>query len=282
MRWVERFRMAMLMLFRRKAETERLNQELEFHLEQQIAENVAKGMQPEEARMAALRLFGNPTVLREEARSSWSWNWLEGLWRDARYGLRTLLRSPSFSATAILVMALGIGASTSLFTIVRSVLLKPLPFREPDKLVMVYEHFRRDTKYSYNPVAAADFHDWREKTHGFQDMAAWRWWAGAITTDSGQMPEVVGGAAGSWNLFSVLGVEPALGRTFTPDEDRIGAPDAVILSWSLFQSRFNGDRSIVGKAVRIDSKPYSGGSSSQVLYLPGSGSEGVDPVRDGF
>jgi len=257
MRWVERFRMAMLMLFRRKAETERLNRELEFHLEQQIAENVAKGMQPEEARMAALRLFGNPTVLRDEARSSWSWNWLEGLWRDARYGLRTLLRSPSFSATAILVMALGIGASTSLFTIVRSVLLKPLPFREPDKLVMVYEHFRRDTKYSYNPVAAADFHDWREKTHGFQDMAAWRWWAGAITTDSGQMPEVVGGAAGSWNLFSVLGVEPALGRTFTPDEDRIGAPDAVILSWSLFQSRFNGDRSIVGKAVRIDSKPYT-------------------------
>jgi hypothetical protein len=184
MRWVERFRMAMLMLFRRKSETERLNRELEFHLEQQIAENVAEGMQPEEARMAALRLFGNPTVLRDEARSSWSWNWLEGLWRDIRYGLRTLRRSPSFSATAVLVMALGIGASTSLFTIVRSVLLKPLPFRDPDKLVMVYEHYRSETKYPYNVVAGADFHDWREKTHGFQDMAAWRWWAGAVTTNS--------------------------------------------------------------------------------------------------
>src|SRR5690242_13883853 len=111
MRWVERFRMAMLMLFRRKAESERLSLELEFHLEQQIAENVALGMEPEQARLAALRLFGNPTLLREEARSSWSWNWLDGLWRDLRYGVRTLLRSPSFPATAILVMALGIGAS---------------------------------------------------------------------------------------------------------------------------------------------------------------------------
>jgi predicted permease len=257
MRWVERFRMAMLMLFRRKAESERLSLELEFHLEQQIAENVALGMEPEQARLAALRLFGNPTLLREEARSSWSWNWLDGLWRDLRYGVRTLLRSPSFSATAILVMALGIGASTSLFTIVRSVLLKPLPFRDPGKLVIVYEHYRSETKYPYNVVAAADFHDWREKTHGFQDMAAWRWWAGAITTNSGEMPEHFAGAAGSWNLFSVLGVEPVLGRTFTPDEDRIGAPDAVILCWSFFQSRFRGDSSIVGKAVRIDSKPYT-------------------------
>src|SRR5438445_13895018 len=115
MRCVEPSRMAMMILFHRKAETERLNRELEFHLEQQIAENVSSGMEPEQARLAALRLFGNPTLLREESRSAWRWNWLEGLWRDARYGLRTLLRSPSFSATAILVMALGIGASTSLF-----------------------------------------------------------------------------------------------------------------------------------------------------------------------
>jgi len=257
MRWWEQFRMTVLTLFHRKRETARLNAEFEFHLERQIAENVGNGMEPEQARLAALRLFGNPAVLHEEARSSWSWNWLEGLWRDTRYGLRTLLRSPSFSLTAVLVMALGIGASTSLFTIVRSVLLKPLPFRESDKLVMVYEHFRQQKEYPYNVVSPADFHDWREKTHGFQDMAAWRWWAGAITTDSGEMPEVIGGAAASWNLFSVLGVEPALGRTFTPDEDRIGAPDAVMLTWNFFRSRFNGDRSIVGKRVRIDSMPYT-------------------------
>jgi predicted permease len=257
MRWVERFRMAMLMLFRRKTETERLNRELEFHLEQQIAENLGRGMDPAEARLAALRLFGNPSLLNEEARSFWSWNWLESLWRDVRYGIRTLLRTPGFSLTAILVMALGIGATTSLFTIVRSVLLKPLPFREPDKLVMLYEHFRQQSQFPYNVVSPADFRDWRAQTHGFEDMGAWRWWAGHISTMQGEMPEVVTGAGGSWNLFSVLGVQPVLGRTFTPDEDRFGANDVVMLSWSLFQSRFNGDKSMVGKQVRIDSKPYT-------------------------
>lgn len=256
MRWVERFRMAMLMLFRCKTETERLNRELEFHLEQQIAENVGGGMDPEQARLAAIRLFGNPTLLREEARTFWSWNWLESAGRDLRYGARTLLRTPGFSLTAILVMALGIGATTSLFTIVRSVLLRPLPFREPDKLVMLYERFREHPD-SYNVVAPADFRDWRAQTHGFEDMGAWRWWAGHISTMQGEMPEVVTGAGGSWNLFSVLGVQPVFGRTFTPDEDRFGANDVVMLSWNLFQSRFSGDKSIVGKQVRIDSKPYT-------------------------
>jgi predicted permease len=256
MRWVQRFRMAVLMLFRRKAESERLNRELEFHLEQQIAENTANGMEPEEARLAALRLFGNPTLLREEAHSSWTWNWLESMWRDLRYGARTLLRTPGFSFTAILVMALGIGATTSLFTIVRSVLLRPLPFLDPDKLVMLYEHFRQ-SQFPYNQVSPADFRDWRAQTHGFEDMGAWRWWAGHISTTQGEMPEVVTGAGGSWNLFSVLGVRPVFGRTFTPDEDRFGADDVVMLTWSLFQSRFSGDKSIVGKQVRIDSKPYT-------------------------
>jgi predicted permease len=256
MRWVQRFRMAVLMLFRRKAESERLNRELEFHLEQQIAENTANGMEPEEARLAALRLFGNPTLLREEAHSSWTWNWLESMWRDLRYGARTLLRTPGFSFTAILVMALGIGATTSLFTIVRSVLLRPLPFLDPDKLVMLYEHFRQ-SQFPYNQVSPADFRDWRAQTHGFEDMGAWRWWAGHISTTQGEMPEVVTGAGGSWNLFSVLGVKPAFGRIFTPDEDRFGADDVVMLTWSLFQSRFSGDKSIVGKQVRIDSKPYT-------------------------
>ncbi|HEU4413201.1 MAG TPA: ABC transporter permease [Candidatus Angelobacter sp.] len=244
------------MLFHRQSEKARLQSEMSFHLEQQIAENVAGGMNAEDARAAALRLFGNPAVLNEEAQSTWSWNWLESIWRDVRYGARTLLRSPSFSATAILVMAIGIGASTSLFTVVRSVLLKPLPFRDPSRLVMLYEHFRQE-QIQYNVVSPGDFRDWREKTHGFQDMAAWLWWGCTITGDSGQLPESLGAAAGSWNLFSILGVEPAVGRTFTADEDRPGANNVVLLSWTLFQSRFAGDRSIVGKQVRIDSEQYT-------------------------
>jgi len=256
MRWAQRFRMAVLMLFSRRSEKDRLNTEVQFHLDQQIAENIGAGMTPDEARAAAMRLFGNPTLLQEEARSTWSWNWLENLWRDLRYGARTLLRTPAFSFTAILVMALGIGATTSLFTIVRSVLLRPLPFRDPDKLVMLYEHFRQ-SQFPYNQVSPADFRDWHAQTHGFEDMGVWRWWAGHISTMQGEMPEVVYGAGGSWNLFSVLGVQPVFGRTFTPDEDRFGGNDVVILTWSLFQSRFSGDKGIVGKQVRIDSKPFT-------------------------
>jgi len=256
-RWFERLRMMVLMLFQRKSEKARLQDELSFHLEQQLAENLAAGMSPAEARLSALRQFGNPTLLNEQAQSFWIWSWFESAWRDLRYGIRTLVRTPGFSVTAILVMALGIGASTSLFTIVRSVLLKPLPFRDPDKLVMVYEHYRRETKYPFNPVAAADFHDWRERTHGFQDMAAWRWYGCTISGDTGELPESLGPAAGSWNLFSVLGVEPALGRAFTSDEDRMDGDNVVVLTWNLFQSRFGGDRSIIGKTARIDSKPYT-------------------------
>ena len=258
MRWTERVRMMLMTLFHRGQAAARLNDELEFHLEQQTAENVSLGMGPAQAREAALRKFGNPSVLREQAQASWSWNWLEKIWRDVRYGVRTLLRSPGFASIAILVMALGIGATTSLFTLVRSVLLRPLPFRDPDKLVMLYEHFRQSTGNDpYNVVAPADFRDWRAQTRGFADMGVWRFWGANLTGEHAELPEVVAGAAGSWNLFSVLGVDPVRGRTFTAEEDKPGANNVVILTWSLFQRRFNGDQSIVGRQVRLDSKPYT-------------------------
>lgn len=247
------------MLFRRKAAV-RLNQELQFHLEQQVAENVAAGMTAADARLAALRLFGNPTLVREETQRSWSWNWLGKTWRDLRYGVRTLRRSPGFAVLAITVMALGIGATTSLFTVVRSVLLNPLPFAEPDKLVMVYEHFRDAARLGsreYNIVAAGDFYDWREKTNGFQDMAAWRWWGCNLTGEHAETPEVVAAAAGSWNFFPVLGIQPAYGRSFTEEEDRPGAKQVVLLSWSLFQRRFGGSPSIIGKQIHLDTNPYT-------------------------
>jgi predicted permease len=257
MRWLERFRMTMLMLFRRGSESARLNDELQFHLEQQVKENIAGGLTPDEARYRALRTFGNPTALSDQARSTWSWNWLEKFLRDIRYGARTLTRSPGFALTAIFVMALGIGATTSLFTIVRAVLLKPLPFRDPDKLVVVYEHFRTTIgDKEFNPVSPADFRDWRQQTHGFQEMAVWRTYGFDLTGDHAELPEVVQAAAGSWNLFSVLGTQLALGRTFTSEEDKVGANHVVLLTWSLFQRRFAGDSSILGKQIRLDSTPY--------------------------
>ncbi len=260
MRWWDGWTMAFRSLFGRAKADARLNDELSFHLEQQIAESVAAGMSEKEARYAALRAFGNPALLREEARATWSWASLEAFARDVRYGVRALFRAPGFSLMAIVVMALCIGAATSLFTIVRSVLLRPLPFRDPDHLVMVYEHFRdaQDNAqgFNYNSVAPADYRDWRAQSHGFEDMAAWRYWQFNLTGEHGELPEQVEARGGSWNLFPLLGVQAAIGRTFIESEDR---PDgnAVMLTWSIFQRRFGGEASIVGRQIHLDGKPYT-------------------------
>ena len=257
MPWLEKFRMSLKVLFRPGDVNARLDDELQFHLEQQTAENVTRGLSPSEAHFAALRAFGNPTLIREEAISYWSWTWLEKFARDVRYGARTLTRSPGFALVTILVIALGIGATTSLFTIVHAVLLEPLPFRDPDKLMMVYEHFRESLGGDgFNVVSPADFRDWNEKTHGFQDMAAWRGYGFDLTGEHSELPEVVEAAAGSWNLFSVLGIKPALGRTFAPEEDVPEGGHVVLLTWSLFQRRFGGDASVLGRQIRLDSTPY--------------------------
>ena len=237
-----------------------LERELQSDLELEEEEQRERGLSPEEARSAALRAFGNPTLIREHTRIVWSWNWLETLLRDLRISVRTLFRSPGFSMIAVLVMALCIGAATSLFTVARSVLLRPLPFRDPERLVMLYDHFRDPSmntqQFNYNAVAPADYYDWRTQTHGFEDMAVWRWWQFNLTGERGELPELVSAGGGSWNLFPLLGVPAAIGRTFTESEDH---PDgnAVMLTWSLFERRFGGDPSTVGKQIHLDGKPYT-------------------------
>jgi predicted permease len=237
-----------------------LERELQSDLELEEEEQREHGVPPEEARYAALRSFGNPTLISEQTRAVWSWNGLESLRRDLRISLRTLFRSPGFSIIAVLVMALCIGATTSLFTVVRSVLLRPLPFRDPDRLVMIYEHFRDPAmnaqQFNYNAVAPADYYDWRTQTHGFDDMAAWRWWQFALTGERGELPEQVSARGGTWNLFPILGVNAVIGRTFTESDDR---PDgnAVMLTWNLFERRFGGNPSIVGRQIHLDGKPYT-------------------------
>ena len=235
-----------------------LERELRSDLELEEEEQREGGLSPEEARYAALRAFGNLTLIREHTRAVWSWNMLENLLRDLRISVRTLLRSPAFSMIAVLVMALCIGATTSLFTVVRSVLLRPLPFRDPDRLVMLYEHFRDPAmnaqSFNYNSVAPGDFFDWRAQTHGFEDMAAWSSGQSNFSGEHGELPEMVNAAAGSANLFPLLGVQPAIGRTFSENEDR---PDGntVMLAWSIFERRFGGDASIVGRQIHVDGKP---------------------------
>jgi predicted permease len=242
---------------KRDADVER---ELQSDLDVEEEEQRERGVPAEEARYAALRAFGNPALIREQTRAVWSCAALDNFGRDVRISVRTLFRSPGFSMLAILVMALCIGATTSLFTVVRSVLLKPLPFRDPDQLVMIYEHFRdrsmNSQEFNYNPVAPADYYDWRAQTHGFEDMAAWRYWQFNLTGEHSELPELVSARGGSWNLFPLLGVDAAIGRTFTESEDR---PDgsAVMLTCNLFERRFGGDRSIVGRQIHLDGKPYT-------------------------
>jgi predicted permease len=237
-----------------------LERELQSDLHLEEEEQRERGVSREEARHAALRAFGNPTLISEQTRAVWSWNGLENLLRDVRISVRTLFRSAGFSMLAVLVMALCIGATTSLFTVVRSVLLRPLPFRDPDRLVMIYEHFRDPSmnaqQFNYNSVAPADYYDWRAQTHGFEDMAAWRYWQFTLTGQRAELPEIVSARGGSWNLFPLLGVQAVIGRTFTESEDRPEG-NALMLTWNLFERRFGGDSSIVGRQIHLDGKPYT-------------------------
>jgi len=248
--------MQLRMLFDRKRAVRQLHDELSFHLDQQIRENIAAGMSEGQARKAAIRSFGEPALVREQARAAWNWHGLEKLGRDLKFGIRTLLRSPGFAVVAVLVMALGIGATTSLFTMVRAVLLRPLPFHDPGKLVMLYEHFRQGSDGDgFNSVAPGDYRDWRSQTHGFQDMAAMRGYGGIFSGVHSELPEVVQSAGGSANLFPLLGVTPVYGRNFTEAEDQPKGEPVVLLTWSLFQRRFAGDPSIIGKQIHLDTVP---------------------------
>jgi predicted permease len=255
MRLLDRLRMICRSLFQRNSAGAALDDELRFHLEQQITENRAAGMNETEARQAALRLFGNPSVVRDHARETWSWQWLESLLRDVRQGTRRLIRAPSFAITAIVVLALGIGANIALFTVVNSVLLKPLPVAHPDRLVRIYEA-KSNGSFQDNVVAGGCFARWQQQARSFVQMGIMKE-ATYNLAGSGQMPEVVHAELASWNTLPMLGVHAALGRLFTRDDDRPEANATVILGWGLWKRRYGGDPSILGRNILVDLKPYT-------------------------
>ena len=246
------------MLFGRGRAAERLDDELEYHLDRQTAENVAAGMSAKVAREAALREFGNPALVRDRSRATWSWSALESLLRDLRYGARTLRRAPGFASIAIGIMALGIGANVALFTVVRGVLLKPLPFAEPDRLLMLYESSLNDGEgLGYNQVAGGVYAEWKRQNRSFASLALFRPSRVGLSGSGGQLPEKLESGELSWDLLPTLGVQPALGRNFTPADDSPAANGTVILSWGLWKRRFGGDPGIVNQTVLIDAKPYT-------------------------
>jgi len=256
MRFLDQLVLRIRILFTRRRAASRLDDELAFHLEQQIRENRAAGMSPEQARIAALRLVGNPVALRDQTRATWSWSAIESLLRDLRYSARTLRRTPGFTVVAILVMALGIGANVALFTVVRGVLLRPLPFQDPNRLMELYE-CAPGTTDDYNIVAGGVYAEWRDHNNTLSDLALVYGAQFALSASGGQMPETLSGATISWNLFRTLGVHPAFGRDFTAGDDTPSANSTAILSWNLWKRRFGADPAIVNRTVYIDGKPYT-------------------------
>jgi predicted permease len=235
-----------------------LERELRSDLELEEEEQREAGVSGDEARYAALRAFGNPALIREQTLAIWSWNWLESLARDLRFSLRTLRRTPGFTIIAILVMALGIGANVALFTVVRGVLLKPLPFNDPDRLEMLYESglHENDTD-GYNMVSGGIYAEWKKQNQSFSNLALVQNSRVGLSGLGGQLPEKLYSAEVSWDLLRTLGVQPALGRDFTLADDSPAANGTVLLSWGLWKRRFGGDRAILNQAIYVDAKPYT-------------------------
>ena len=223
-------------LFRSRKLDADLDEELRAHIDLAIEENRGRGMNEQQARIAALRAFGGVTQIRETYRVQRGLPWLEEAARDIRYAVRQLRRSPGFALIAILTLALGIGAATSVFSVVNAVLLKPFAFRDPDRLVMMretedeatnqhlaipdnYRHFLRLKKAATTLEDAAIFHQ-----------------AGLSVSPSGEHPRIVGAVTASPNLFRLLGVQPILGRGFVDSDAQKGAESVVVLSYEGWQS----------------------------------------------
>jgi putative ABC transport system permease protein len=237
---------------RRRQDAE-LETEIQSHIELSIRERIERGESPEEARAEALREFGNVALVQEVTREMWSWAFLSRLAQDLRFGLRMLHKSPGFSLVVILTLALGIGATTAIFSIIYGVALRPLRFADSDRLVAIWT---RTPQVDRLPVAAADHLDIKEQNSVFDDVAILRGNLNYNLSGDGE-PEWLQGSGIPANLFPLLGVEPLLGRGFTAEENQPGRDHEVILSHALWQRRYGGDKNIIGKDIRLENVPYT-------------------------
>jgi putative ABC transport system permease protein len=233
---------------RRSRVENEMDVELRFHVETRAEDLMRGGMAREEALRRARMEFGGVDLAKEECRDARGGNFFDTLFRDLRYGARTLLRSPGLTATAVIALALGIGANAAIFSVVDAVLLRPLAYNEPDRLVTLLHG-------GTNPVAVANYIDWRDQSHSFEAMSAAEYWTPNLTGVDN--PEHLWGLKVTQNLFPMLGVQPLLGRWFVAGEDRTGADHEAIIGFTLWQRRFAGDRNVLGKTVELDGEAYT-------------------------
>jgi predicted permease len=239
-------------LFRRSRMERDLDEELQHHIELKTQQNIDAGMSPEEARYAALRAFGGVEQKKEQCRDADRLRWLDDLVRDVRYALRQLRRNPGFTAVAVITLALGIGATTAIFTVVNGVILNPLPYPQADRLVALAEKLGSFSKF---PISYPDFLDWEKMNRSIEALAAYRYTNLNLTGLS--EAERVKATLVSASFFPLLGVKPIIGRNFSREEDRVGAAPVAILSAGFWQRKFGGSADILGKVLPLDGRGYT-------------------------
>jgi predicted permease len=242
--------MSWLRFFRRRRADLELQQEIEAFIEEEVSENLARGMSRAESQRQARIKFGSPQRVREDLWRQNTFTALDSLARDLRFAARTLRRTPGFAVIAILVIALGIGVSVASLTIVRSVLINPLPFPNSERLVRLYEQ-------DHDAETGGTFSAWKAENQSFTDMAIGGTMRHNLSGSADEMPETVHAGTFSWNVLSTLGVQPALGRNFTADDDEPSANPTALLSWNLWKRRFNGNPTIVNQTIRLDARLYT-------------------------
>ena len=245
--------MSWLRFFRRERWDQERQRELQAYLDIETDENIARGMTPEEARYSARRKLGSPTQIREEIYRMNSLGFLESLWQDLRCGARMLRKNAGFTAIAVLTLALGIGANTAIFSVIHAVLLSPLPYNDPDRIVLLMESAPSKGFPTFS-VSPPNYVDWRNSTTSFEAMASIS--PGNFNFASGAEPQRLRGARVASPFFAAMGATPAIGRTFLPEDDVVGKASVVVLSYGLWAGRFGSDPQAIGKSLTLDGESY--------------------------
>jgi len=256
-RWFYTFPLRLRSLFRRGRVEQELDEELRYHLERQIEENLAQGMSREEARYAALRAMGGIQQQKERCRDMRRVNFIEDLMQDLRYGLRVLIKSPVFTTVAVLSLALGIGANTAIFSVVNKLMLRPLPYPDSQQIMDVWhtppqESFPGSRTFSVSP---ANYLDWKSQNNSFEHMAAYTYAGFSLSTNDD--PVSVIGAAVTSEFFSVLRSSVSQGRAFLSEEEQPGSNHVVVLSHGLWQRAFGADSNLIGQTLTLNSQSYT-------------------------
>jgi putative ABC transport system permease protein len=240
-------------LFQRHRFHSEMEEELRFHVERKTERNQAGGMVVGEAARAARVRVGNFAALEARSRETWGWSWLDRLMQDIRFACRGLIGNRAFLAIVILTFACGIGVTTAIFSGVHALLLNPYPFPRSDRLVSVEAHHISGKN---SGAGWLDFRDWQRQNTVFESMAIFPWAGGYTLTGFGE-PQLVNGAHTTADFLQVLGVAPVLGRFFSAEEDKPGAPLVAVLSYAFWQERFARDPSALGKAITLEGKQYT-------------------------